>query len=203
MQTRRRELLSMVLIGLCSLAAIRAGAQVGGADGDSGGVFAQSSSGGVRRAQSFGGVVGRLITLDLHQATMKDALRAVARQVDVRLMYNDSDLPADRLVTVAISGATVEEALAAVLSGTELRARPIEGGIAIEPRAHPEHSERRALEGSLSGRVTDATTGRPIAVAVRSSFAGLATRRSRSPRPVARRCCSIRSSARTRARRIR
>jgi len=176
MQTRRRELLSLLLIGLCSLAAIRASAQVEGADGDSGGAFTRESSNAVGRAQSSRDIAARVITLDLHQATIKEVLRAVAAQAHVRLVYNDSDLPADRLVTVTISGATAEQALALVLRGTELRTRRIEGGIAIEQRSYTEGSDRRAVQGSLSGRVTDAATGRPIpAVAVRLEEASLAT----------------------------
>ncbi len=176
MQTTRRELLSLVLIGLCSLAAVRAGAQVEGADGDSGGALKQARQRGVHHVQSLSDQAGRLITLALHQATMKEALRAIARQAEVRLIYNDSDLPADRLVTVTISDVTVEQALALVLRGTELQARRTDGGVAIEPRIHSERSERRTLQASLSGRVTDVGNGRPIVgVAVRLDELSLAT----------------------------
>lgn len=176
MQTRRRELLYLVLIGLCNLTAVRAGAQVEGADGDSGGPITQRHTEGIERVKPSGVVGGRLIKLTLHQATMKEALRAVAKQADVRLMYNDNDLPADRLVTATISEATVEQALALVLRGTELLARRTEGGIAIEPRSHPERPGHRILQGSVIGRVTDAATGQPIpAVAVRLEEVSLAT----------------------------
>jgi outer membrane receptor protein involved in Fe transport len=176
MQTTRRELLSLVLIGLCSLAAIRVGAQAESADGDSGGAFSQRDADGVGRARSSRDHAAHLITLALHQVTMKEALRAVARQAEVRLLYNDSDLPVDRLVTVTISDATVEQALAIVLRGTELQVHRTEGGIAIEPLGHPERSEHRVLQGSVTGRVTDAATGRPIpAVAVRLDEASFAT----------------------------
>jgi outer membrane receptor protein involved in Fe transport len=176
MQTMRRELLYLVLIGLCSLTAVRAGAQVEGADGDSGGAIRHPTPDKAGHARSSGGVAGGSVTLDLHQATIKDALRAVAKQARVRLLYNDSDIPADRLVTIAISDATIEQALAMVLRGTKLRARPTDGGIAIESRGQLERSERHTLQGSLSGRVTDATTGRPIgAVTVQLEEASLAT----------------------------
>ncbi len=175
MRTTRRELLKLVLIGLCSLAAVRAGAQ-GGGDGDPDGAFRQSRLGDVERTQSSGVHRGRLITLALHEVTIKNALRAVAKQAGVRLMYNDRDLPADRLVTVSISDATVEQALALVLRGTDLRARPTEGGIAIERRTHPESTERPTAQSSLGGKVTDATTGQPIAaVTVRLEEASLTT----------------------------
>lgn len=176
MQTTRRELLSVVLIGLCSLATVRASAQVGSTDGSAGGALKQPGPRAVDHVQLVSAQAGRLITLALHQATMKEALRAVERQAELRLSYNDSDLPADRLVTVTISDATVERALALVLRGTELQARRTDGGIAIEPRAPRERSERRTLQGSLSGLVTDATNGRPIAgVAVRLEEVSLAT----------------------------
>ena len=175
MQTTCRETLFVVLIGLCSLTPIRAGAQ-GGSEGDSGSAFNQPKSDAVERAQSSGDHAGRLITLSLQQATMKEALRAVAKQANVRLIYNDNDLPADRLVTVTLSDATVERALALVLRGTELQARRTEDGIAIEPLGDPERSGRRISQGSISGRVTDAATGRPIpAVAVRLEEISLAT----------------------------
>ena len=92
MQTTRRELLYLVLAGLCSLTAVRAGAQVEGADGDSGGAITQRRAEGIERAQSSDGITGQLITLTLHQATVKEALRAVAERAEVRLIYNDSDL---------------------------------------------------------------------------------------------------------------
>lgn len=176
MQTRRRELLSLAVIGLCGLAAMQARAQVENANSDVGAAFTPRSADGVEHTQSLARSAPRLVELELRQVTMKDALRAVARQARVRLIYNDSDLPADRLVTVTISDATIERALATVLRGTELRARRTEAGIAIEPRALRERSDCRALQGQLSGLVTDATNGRPIAgVVVRLEEASLAT----------------------------
>ena len=113
MRRKRRELLSLVLIGMCSFGAIRAGAQVEGADGDSAGAFTRRDADAADRVQSVGRVEGRLITLDLHQITMKDALRAVARQAKVPLIYNDSDLPADRARPMyGLLGNMVEKCLA-------------------------------------------------------------------------------------------
>lgn len=178
MQTRRRELLFLVLISLCSLAATLASAQVEVEDGDSAGALVHPQPEGMMRAESlsFSGSGGRLITLDLQHAPLKDALRAVARQAEVQLIYNDRDIPPGRLVTVTMSDATVEQALTLVLRGTELRARPTDDGILIERQANRERAERRTLQGSLSGRVTDAATGRPIAaVKVRLEEAALPT----------------------------
>jgi outer membrane receptor protein involved in Fe transport len=146
------------------------------ADGDSGGAFKQTKSDSAERGKPSTSVAERLITLALHNVTMKDALRAIARQARVQLIYNDSDLPANRLVTVAISEATLEQVLALVLRGTELQARHIEGGESIELRVPPERSERQSVQGSLIGTVTDASNGRPIAgVAVRLEETSLAT----------------------------
>lgn len=176
MQRRRRELLYLVFISLCSLAAIRASAQVEASGGDSGGAFAHAQSEDVRQAESFSGSDSHLITLTLHHTPLKDALRAVAKQAEVQLIYNDRDIPADRVVTIAMSGATVERSLALVLRGTKLRARPTDDGIVIELRANREGSERSMLQGSLSGRVTDTATGRPITgVKVQLEQAALAT----------------------------
>lgn len=176
MQTTRRELLSMVLIGLCSLAAMRAGAQVEGAAGNSGASTTERHAEGIKRTQTSNGVAERLITLTLRQSTMKETLRAIARKGNVRLIYNDSDLPVDRLGTVTISDATVEQAIAIVLRHTNLYARRTEDGIVVGPQGHSERSESHVVQGSITGRVTDAATGRPIpAVAVQIEEVSLST----------------------------
>ena len=173
MQTRRRELLYLVFISLCSLAAIRAGAQAYGADGNSGRASGNPRAEEATPVQLPTNSDSRLITLELKHAPLKEALRAVARQAGVQLIYNDRDIPANRYVTVTVSDVTVDHALALILRGTALLTRVTSAGIVIEHEARSEPAEHRALEGSIVGHVTDAATSRPIQ-AVRLQLEGTA-----------------------------
>jgi len=163
MRRKSRELVAIMIVSLLGIAPIRARAQATGNAGSPIASFARSGADAAENAQSRTDHAKRRITLTLRQVTVKEALRAIARQADVRLMYNDNDLPADQKVTVTISDATVDEALAMVLRGTGLIARRTESGIVVEQGAPRETSEREVVDGSLSGVVTDAATGQPIA----------------------------------------
>ncbi len=176
MRREHRELPIALLVCLCSFVVTRVAAQTDKDTRVPNALLAQQRAGDVRRTEPVVDSGPRLITLVLRQASLKEALRAVSEKSGVQLIYNDGDLPADWLVTVTLSDATVEDAIARVLSGTALRARPAEGGIVIEAQVQRDRHEEREQEGSLSGRVTDAETGLPIAaVTVRLEEADLET----------------------------
>lgn len=165
MRTRRRELLCAGLIGVCGLGATRVRAQAGVVDLNGSRAMAQLPTPDAGPARSWRHSSDQLVNLELHHTALKDALRAVAREAEVQLIYNDRDLPSDWTVSVVIADATVSQALGLVLHGTGLEARATAAGIVVERRAKAVAPEPRERQGSISGRVTDAETHEPIASA--------------------------------------
>ena len=106
----------------------------------------------------------RRITLDLRDVELKEALRAIAAQGDIVLLYNDRDIPAEPRVSVSVTDVTVIAALRLMLRGTGLTARETGAGIVIERRvASAPRRRAREQEGSIRGTVTDVATHTPVA----------------------------------------
>lgn len=104
------------------------------------------------------------ITIELDDVELKEALRAIAREGKVVLLYNDRDIPVGRRVSASVSGGTVGQALEVVLRGTELRARATAAGIVVERSEVPQpRTEPRDEQGGIHGRVTDGETHEPLA----------------------------------------
>ena len=103
------------------------------------------------------------ITLDLHQAPLKDALRAIATQAKVVLFYNDGDIAAQPRVSISVTTVSIDSALGLVLRHTSLTTRVTNAGIVVEREKAPKSEARpRAQDGSIHGRVHDAKTGQGI-----------------------------------------
>jgi TonB-linked SusC/RagA family outer membrane protein len=106
----------------------------------------------------------RRFDLTLHDATLKDALRMIEQKAEVALFYNDRDITAARYVSVSLHDVTAMQALGRVLEGTSLAARPTPAGIVINKGARePPADALPDTTGSISGVVSDSTTGTPIA----------------------------------------
>ena len=102
-------------------------------------------------------------SIALHHVSLKEALRLIAREANTAILYNDRDIPVDRLVSVSIEKATVMEALRSVLRGIRMTARSTDAGIVIEPQRGPEGDSLGAdTTGAIVGTVTDSATGRPL-----------------------------------------
>ncbi len=103
------------------------------------------------------------IAVSLHDVPLKTALREIARKSAVNIVYNDVEITSARLVSIEASDVTVLDALRIVLRGTGLTARAGDSGISIE-KTGVRVSQRSRVDstGSISGRVTDSTTGSAV-----------------------------------------
>lgn len=106
----------------------------------------------------------RLISLDLNGVTLRDALRAIADESGIRLMYSSTVAPLDRRVSIQASDVTVAEALRQVLRGLDVDVM-VTGAdrMALVRRAEPVREEvARVDTGTIVGRVTAADSGEPL-----------------------------------------
>src|SRR5438105_9721270 len=104
----------------------------------------------------------RTVTLALERVPLKAALDAVARQTGVRIAYSRRVVPLDRPVSVQLDAVRVEAALDTLLHGTGVAPTLDRTGqiLLVSDR----RDGRRDLQtGSISGSVTDAATGSPLA----------------------------------------
>lgn len=102
------------------------------------------------------------VTLHLKQVAAEHALTEVARQTGLRLVVREQFAPLSKLVTVNVQNVSVEVALQRVMQGTGAVARVTpDGRTIVVERSTPQPSDRR-VQGSITGRVTDAKTGRSV-----------------------------------------
>ncbi len=123
--------------------------------------LAANSVAGERGDASNAAVLRRRVTLALTAAMVEDALKEIARQANLELMFTKAVLPPDRPVTLHASDITVGAALTQVLWDTGLDVLLLPGGqMGLVRRSAPEPV--RAASGTVSGRVTDARTGQGL-----------------------------------------
>jgi TonB-linked SusC/RagA family outer membrane protein len=109
---------------------------------------------------------------------LRDALKAIAAQGGISLVFANSVVPLERRVSLRVTGVTVEEALPAALRGTDVEVKATASGQMMLVRREEQldrGSEERspgAVQAVLSGRVTDAATGAPVARATVSVDGG-------------------------------
>ena len=97
--------------------------------------------------------------LDVREASLGDALRAVAQHTGIRLLY-DPSLVAEQDVTCEARGETAGGLLDCVLRQTDLRWGRLPSGTYVLEPAPPDEGEQEALrEHTISGFVSDAETG--------------------------------------------
>ncbi|HEX6536196.1 MAG TPA: TonB-dependent receptor [Gemmatimonadaceae bacterium] len=104
----------------------------------------------------------RRVTLELHDAALREALKEIARQSGAELLYSEYVVPLDRRITITVREATVEEALRAALKGTGVEVRPTATGELMLVRPARPAPPSREQRGSVSGHVTDSTSGAPV-----------------------------------------
>ncbi|HEU4643024.1 MAG TPA: TonB-dependent receptor, partial [Gemmatimonadaceae bacterium] len=119
---------------------------------------AASAARGTRRAAPS---QGRPVTLELHEAPLREALDEVARQSGVALLYSADVVPLARRVTVRVREVSAPAALRAVLAGTGVAVRRAATGELMLVRAERAHPA--VQPGAVRGRVTDSTSGAPVA----------------------------------------
>src|SRR5690606_16602134 len=135
---------------------------------------------------SAGSLLEVTANLEVADATLADALDALRSSANVSLAYSPSLLPRQVRVSCECRNATVGEALDRILDGTGLRFATEREQILIEPVPAPIELARPepvavslasmrpvwpasfsaavpAVVGTITGQVTDAATGRPLA----------------------------------------
>lgn len=101
--------------------------------------------------------LGRRIDLDLSDVTIDDALRAIASASRLELVYSGQVVPVAKRISVKASGITVAAALTEVLFKANVDVL-LSGGRIVMVRG------REPLQvGTITGRVTDSTSGEGIA----------------------------------------
>jgi outer membrane receptor protein involved in Fe transport len=128
--------------------------------------YAAPASPGGRAVRIDAGRVAALrkrIAVDLHGATIPEALAVIAGQSGLRFTYDKAVLPADARVTVKAEDLTVAATLTQVLLDANVDVElGATGLVSLVVRGH-----RRGAPatGAIVGRVTDAKSGRGIAYA--------------------------------------
>ncbi|HET9985866.1 MAG TPA: SusC/RagA family TonB-linked outer membrane protein [Longimicrobiales bacterium] len=136
-----------------------------------------------------GSLLDRRARLEAHDVTLEAALFQLARNSGVLVTYSPSLLDANtRRVTCACADVSVGEALDRLLAGTSVRPVELRGQIALTPELAPAPAPVASvvapppapmlylasapappppvpLAGAITGRVTDAATGQPLASA--------------------------------------
>ena len=106
------------------------------------------------------------VTLDLTDVPLRDALKAVASQGGVSLIYASSTVPLDRRISLQLRAASVEDALRGALRGTDVDVRETTSGqlMLVRRAARPDSDDSKspATAGTITGRVVDATTSAPV-----------------------------------------
>jgi TonB-dependent SusC/RagA subfamily outer membrane receptor len=131
---------------------------------------ARAQEGSAYRASERTPAAPRRVTLELTDVPLRDALKAVASQGGVSLIYASSTVPLDRRVSLQLRAVSVEDALRGALRGTDVDVRETASGqLMLVPRparADSADSKRVVEAGGIAGRVTDAATGAPVVRAV-------------------------------------
>ena len=104
----------------------------------------------------------RAVTLVARGQSLREALDEIGRQAGMRVMYGEDVLRSTARVTIQLRNAAVATAVDRTLRGTGLVARFLPGAIMIT-RAPVEAPRPEIQQGGVSGRVTNGTTGEPMA----------------------------------------
>lgn len=105
----------------------------------------------------------QLIELDMQNATLEEALEAIADQADLKLMYRKAILPADKKVTYLNKAMTVYDALWEVLDGTGIQfAISQNKQLVLLRMPGVQASEDIEVQETIRGHVVDAQTGQSI-----------------------------------------
>jgi TonB-dependent SusC/RagA subfamily outer membrane receptor len=130
--------------------------------------------GGVYASESRqNGAIPQLVTLDLQDVTLREALTAIAEQGRISLVYSSGAVPLERRVSLSVHAVPAAEALRAALRGTEVEVREAGSGqVMLIRRTGPEAQEKQAKTGTIGGHVIDATTNAPVVRALVTIEAG-------------------------------
>ncbi len=126
--------------------------------------------------------------VDLRGVTPGQALATLRDRTGLRILFSPSLLPTDRTVACRCEGVSIREALGTILAGTGFHFTEVGDQVLVEPSERPAPRPRAAVattaptallappvvatarpvralarrQGTIGGRVTDATTGQPL-----------------------------------------
>lgn len=103
------------------------------------------------------------VTMTLDDVLIKDALTAVARQAGLRITLTDEVAQIGRRVSLHASRMTVGEAFRGIIKGSPVRMQVGPRGQLLFALSEPRD---RTKQGTVTGKVVDGATKRPIAGAV-------------------------------------
>jgi outer membrane receptor protein involved in Fe transport len=158
--SRRQGARALVVMGIMLAAAsLAAGQEIGSAPGPR---FVLAGSPASHRDASGAPVLRRRVTLELSEVPLDRALKAIVEQADLEITYSSRVIPLDRRVSLHAAGTTVGAAMAQLLAGLPVDVSVTDaGGLALVRRRL--RAGEPADSGVLVGRVTDSTSGAPIA----------------------------------------
>jgi TonB-dependent starch-binding outer membrane protein SusC len=102
------------------------------------------------------------VTLDLRRVTVERVLRDVMAQTGVSLAYSRAVVPLEKIVTVRVKDGSAIDALRKALGSSDVELWiSRDGRMALVP-AVPVEEQQTQQTGTVSGRVTDASSGQPL-----------------------------------------
>jgi TonB-linked SusC/RagA family outer membrane protein len=91
------------------------------------------------------------VDLDFQNVKFKRVLSIIEQKGNIRLLYSEQNLPADRSITLSVKDTPVMDVLGMILKDTKLGFRVLENGLVV---ISPQNGEVRDIK--VSGTVTDA-----------------------------------------------
>lgn len=119
----------------------------------------------------------RLVSLDLNDVTLTNALRQLARQGQVGLSFQSEHIP-DKKVTFQLNNVPIYEAVNELLEGTNLKATLPSSRDVLVIQEKENQSSIEAVQQTVTGTVTDSETGEPLPgvnVLIQGTSTGMAT----------------------------
>ncbi len=113
--------------------------------------------------QGQGSPLSRIVSLDLHDVRLQEALDAIDRQAKLGLAYSRRVVPLDKRVSIQADRITAGDALAAVLRGTNVRPVVAPSGTVVLRKGEMPADTDQVGTGVVWGTVRDSVSERPLA----------------------------------------
>ncbi|MFH5834108.1 SusC/RagA family TonB-linked outer membrane protein [Halalkalibaculum sp. DA384] len=105
-------------------------------------------------------ILDQLISIDIKEAGLEQALQVLSKEADLKLMYTKDALPDDAEITLRRTSISLNDALWKVLKDTGLRFAISESGQLVLLKR--EETAKEIVLETVSGTVTDAQTGETL-----------------------------------------
>jgi TonB-dependent SusC/RagA subfamily outer membrane receptor len=121
------------------------------------------------KAERQDSLLGRVLSLDLRQVTLEDAILEIGKRGKTTIVYDRKLIPTNKRVSLRNSSISVAEALEQVLQGTNVT-------ISVSPNGMIHLVEKKGAQpqstGTVQGRITDSATQKGISGATVSITGG-------------------------------